>query len=153
MILAGLILLLADASPLGLPPLPPPPAPPPSAAPAPAATPAPAVAPAALPKVVFQPPPPTVGKFPPFPPPKVTVASPQLKCDWGSLLSVDAKASKMLVQVPDGVVTYLVASTFPVVAAKDGRPVGPVSSLQRGQQVRVYYVVDRGAKVLEVDSL
>jgi hypothetical protein len=49
-----------------------------------------------------------------------------------------------------GVVTYKVAADVPVMGG-DGKAAGTPVDLKAGQKVRVYYVVDKGAIVREID--
>jgi hypothetical protein len=86
----------------------------------------------------------------PYIPPKTVPVTDNQKCDWGRVLSVDAAASRLRVNAPDGVVTYQVSAQAPVIGA-DGKSVGTVAGLNPGTKVRIYYVVDDGAKVQEVD--
>jgi hypothetical protein len=86
----------------------------------------------------------------PFPPAKMAEVTEKTKCDWGPVTSVANNGSEFVVATPAGPVTYKAAKTVQVFS-KDGKSVGPVSSLKPGQSVRVYYVIDNGAKVVEVD--
>jgi hypothetical protein len=75
--------------------------------------------------------------------------SDRLKCDTGQVLSVDTARGELRVTTPAGLVTYK-AGTDVQVLDRDGKPMGSVSKLAIGQAVRVYYVVEYGAKALEV---
>jgi len=88
----------------------------------------------------------------PFPPPKVAPVTDQLKCDWGTISSVDPPGGKLIVATAAGPVTFLVTPTVVVLGA-DGQPLASVSALKPGQRVRIYYVVDRGARPTEIDVL
>ncbi len=93
------------------------------------------------------------GAFPPripFPPPKVAQYSDAMKCDWGTVLSVDPGNARMQGMTKAGPVTYLVGPEVQVIG-KDGKPAGGLTVLQAGQKYRAYYLVDGGAKVLEID--
>jgi hypothetical protein len=48
------------------------------------------------------------------------------------------------------VVTYKAGPEVQVFG-KDGKPAGGIGSLQAGQKYRAYYLVEDGAKVLEID--
>ena len=86
----------------------------------------------------------------PFPPPKVAPVTDQLKCDTGMVVASDAALGQLRVNTPAGLVVYKAPPDTQVVGA-DGKPAGTVRELKPGQKVRVYYVVDDGAKVQEVD--
>ncbi len=86
----------------------------------------------------------------PFPPPKIAQYSDAMKCDWGTVLSVDPGHGKMQGMTKAGPVTYLVGPEVQVIG-KDGKPAGGLTILESGQKYRTYYLVDGGAKVLEID--
>ena len=86
----------------------------------------------------------------PFPPPKLAPQSDQLKCDSGVVVAADAAVGQLRVNTSAGLVIFKAPGDTQVVGA-DGKPAGTVSALKPGQKVRVYYVVDDGAKVNEVD--
>jgi hypothetical protein len=86
----------------------------------------------------------------PFQPAKMAEMTDNLKCDWGPVTSVSRNGAEFVVTTPAGPVTYKAGPSVQVIS-KDGKTVGPVSSLKPGQSVRVYYVIDNGAKVIEVD--
>ncbi|HSN91738.1 MAG TPA: hypothetical protein VLS93_10960 [Anaeromyxobacteraceae bacterium] len=85
----------------------------------------------------------------PFPPPRLAPASDRMKCDTGTVFAVDTARSELRVTTPAGMVTFKAGSDVQVVD-RDGKPFGPVSKLAAGQAVRVYYLVEQGAKALEV---
>jgi hypothetical protein len=86
----------------------------------------------------------------PFPPPKLAPVTDQLKCDTGLVVAADATLAQLRVNTPAGLVVYKAPGDTQVVGT-DGKPAGTVKDLKPGQKVRVYYVVDDGAKVSEVD--
>jgi len=86
----------------------------------------------------------------PFPPPKLAPMSDLLKCDTGIVVAADAALGQLRVNTPAGLVIYKAPGETQVVGA-DGKPAGMVKELKPGQKVRVYYIVDDGAKVSEVD--
>ncbi len=86
----------------------------------------------------------------PFPAPKVTQANDQTKCDWGTVTSVEEQGAKLIVATAAGPVTFLIGPNVQVIGL-DGKPIGGVTALKPGQHVRVYYIVDRGAKPSEID--
>ncbi len=89
------------------------------------------------------------GKLP-YPAPKLIQVTEKTKCDMGTVLSVDPAKNVMRGTTPAGVVTYKVGPEVQVIA-KDGKPVGGIAALQVGQKYRAYYLVEGGAKVLEID--
>jgi hypothetical protein len=86
---------------------------------------------------------------PPYPPPKVVNYSDQLKSDTGTVVAVDPGTSELRINTPAGLVVYKVPPAFPVLTA-DGRSGGQVNALRPGQRVRLYYVVQDGAQVQEL---
>jgi hypothetical protein len=86
----------------------------------------------------------------PFPPPKLAPVTDQLKCDTGMVVAADAAIGQLRVNTPAGLVIYKAPGDTQVIGT-DGKPAGTVKDLKPGQKVRVYYVVDDGAKVSEVD--
>jgi hypothetical protein len=85
----------------------------------------------------------------PFPPPRVAPVTDRMKCDTGAVLSVDTARSELRITTPAGLVTFQAGIDVQVLD-QQGRPLGSVSKLALGQQVRVYYVVEQGARALEV---
>lgn len=85
----------------------------------------------------------------PFPPPKLAPQTDQLKCDSGQVVAVDASLGQLRVNTAAGLVVFKAPADTQIVGA-DGKPAGALSALTPGQKVRVYYVVDDGAKVAEV---
>ncbi len=86
----------------------------------------------------------------PFPAPRLAQVTDATKCDWGTVLSVDTAPGRMQGMTKAGPVTYLVGTEVQVFA-KDGKPVGGLGALAAGARYRAYYVLDGGAKVLEID--
>lgn len=86
----------------------------------------------------------------PYPAPRMIQPTNDTKCDWGPVIQVDANKGEMKLTTPAGVVTYKITADTQVLG-KDGKSVGPASSLAAGTRVRVYYVVASGAKVQEID--
>lgn len=87
---------------------------------------------------------------PPFQPAKMAETSDKMKCDWGPVATVSRNGSQFVIATPAGPVTYKADPTIQVFS-RDGKTVTPVSGLKPGQLVRVYYVIDNGAKVVEVN--
>lgn len=87
----------------------------------------------------------------PYPAPRLAQPSAQLKCDRATVLLVDRAKGEMKGTTVAGQMTYKITADT-LVFGKDGKPVGAaVDQLAQGTKIRVYYVVDDGAKVLEID--
>ncbi len=96
---------------------------------------------------------PAAAAFPPkipFPPPKLAQFTDAMKCDFGTVLSVDVPNGRLQGLTKAGPVTYVVGADVHVFAA-DGKPAGGVAAVGAGAKYRAYYVLDGGAKVLEID--
>jgi hypothetical protein len=89
---------------------------------------------------------------PPFPPPKLTGQTPEMKCDWGAVGELNADRAELSIKTDAGPLTLQLGPNVKVAGA-DGKPLGSVRELRSGQNVRVYYVVDNGAKAKEIDLL
>jgi hypothetical protein len=86
-----------------------------------------------------------------FPPPQRVAVTEAMKCDWGTVVSVNpSEHPTMVVQSTAGPVVYQVSGDTPVLGA-DQKPHGTVAALKVGTRVRVYFVIGDGARVLEVD--
>jgi hypothetical protein len=85
-----------------------------------------------------------------FWPPRAATVTDKLKCDYAAILLMSPEKGEMRGTTPAGVVTYRIG---PAVQAfdKEGRPAAGATGLKPGDKVRVYYVVDDGARVLEID--
>ncbi len=86
----------------------------------------------------------------PFPAPRLLQVTDAVKCDFGTVLSIDAARGRMQGPTRAGVVTYVGGSGVQVVAP-DGKPVGGIAAVQVGMKYRAYYAIEDGAKVLEID--
>ena len=87
----------------------------------------------------------------PYPAPRQIQANPPVtKCDRAAVLLVDGAKGEMKGTTAAGVVTYKVGPDVPVLG-KDGKPAGAWTALAPGTKLLVYYVVDDGAKVQEID--
>jgi hypothetical protein len=86
----------------------------------------------------------------PFWPPRLTPITEKLKCDYATVLTVSPEKGQFQGTTPAGVVTYRAGPEAQVID-REGKPLGAPSKLKPGDKVRVYYVVDDGARVLEVD--
>ncbi len=86
----------------------------------------------------------------PFPPPHVVQVTDATKCDFGTVLSIDAARGRMQGTTRAGVVTYVVGPDVQVFS-KEGKPVGGLAAVTAGARYRAYYVIDQGARVQEID--
>lgn len=68
-----------------------------------------------------------------------------LKHDIGVVKAAESTRSVLIVDMPDGQVTFDVAAAQVIDA--DGKPAGTATSLKAGDKVRVDYVINNGAKV------
>lgn len=89
---------------------------------------------------------------PAFPPPKFVAPTPDLKCDWGPIASIKTDASEMIVGTEAGPLTVVIEPEVKLADA-EGKPIRSATALRLGQKVRVYYVVETGAKAREIDVL
>jgi len=85
----------------------------------------------------------------PFPAPKVIQATDALRSDVGTVAAVDAAKAEVKMNAPAGQITYKCAEAQ--VVGADGKPAGGLAALKPGQNVRVYYVVEKGAIAKEID--
>jgi hypothetical protein len=86
-----------------------------------------------------------------FPPPVRAPVTEAMKCDWGPVVSVNlTEHPTLVVQTPAGPVTYQVSADQPVLG-QDKQQHGTVATLKPETRVRVYYVIDNGARVIELD--
>jgi hypothetical protein len=85
----------------------------------------------------------------PFPAPRTTQVTDRTKYDPGTVLGFDAAKGELRVQCAAGVVTFKVGPDVQVFGAA-GQPLGPPASLASGQKIRVWYVVDNGARAQEI---
>jgi len=86
----------------------------------------------------------------PFPPPKLAPLTDQLKCDSGTVVAADTTVGQLRVNTSAGLVIFKAPADTQVVGT-DGKPAGTIATLKAGQKIRVYYVVDDGAKVSEIN--
>ena len=86
----------------------------------------------------------------PYPAPRLAQPSAQLKCDRATVLLVDRAKGEMKGTTVAGQMTYKIGPDVQVFG-KDGKPAGAPGKLAQGTQLLVYYVVDDGAKVQEID--
>ena len=88
----------------------------------------------------------------PFPAPKLIGVAPELKCDWGPITEIKTDRTELVMKTDAGPFEVKLGSTVRVAGA-DGKALGSVIELRQGQSVRVYYLIDKGAKALEIDVI
>ena len=86
----------------------------------------------------------------PFPAPHLVQVTDGTKCDFGTVLAIDAASGRMQGMTKAGPVTYVVGPGVQVFST-DGKPVGGVAAVTVGARYRAYYVLDGGARVQEID--
>jgi phage baseplate assembly protein gpV len=85
----------------------------------------------------------------PFPAPRLAQVTERTKFDPGTVLGYDAPKGELRVQCAAGVVTFKAGADVQVFDAA-GQPLGSAARLAAGQKVRVWYVVDSGARAQEI---
>jgi hypothetical protein len=85
----------------------------------------------------------------PFPAPKLAFVTDKTKCDAGTVTAVDTARGEVRVTTAAGLVTFKAGADVQVFDAA-GQPAGSPARLGAGDKVRVWYVVDDGAKALEI---
>jgi phage baseplate assembly protein gpV len=85
----------------------------------------------------------------PFPAPRTVQVTERTKFDPGTVIGWDPAKAELRIQCAAGVVTFKVAAEVPVLDA-DGQPMGSPAKLAPGQRVRVWYLVDNGARAQEI---
>jgi phage baseplate assembly protein gpV len=86
---------------------------------------------------------------PPFPAPRLAQVTDRTKFDPGTVVGYDAAKGELRVQCAAGVVTFKAGSDVQVFDAA-GQPLGSPARLTPGQRIRVWYVVDGGARAQEI---
>jgi hypothetical protein len=86
----------------------------------------------------------------PFPAPRAIAVTPSTKCDRATVLLVDPAKGELKGTTVAGVVTYRISQDVPVFD-RAGKPAGAAAALAPGTRIRVYYVLEDGAKVQEID--
>ena len=86
----------------------------------------------------------------PYPAPRLIQPTAATKCDRATVVSVDAAKRVMKGMTKAGLVTYQIGPDVQVFD-KAGKPAGAPTALTQGTEILVYYVVDDGAKVQEID--
>ena len=85
----------------------------------------------------------------PFPLPRTVPMSDTLRSDVGVVAWLAPDRSTVDMLMADGIVTYQLTGGTHILDI-DGRAVG-TDALSQGQHMRVYFLIDDGAKVLEMD--
>jgi phage baseplate assembly protein gpV len=85
----------------------------------------------------------------PFPAPRLAQVTERTKFDPGTVLGYDAAKAELRIQCAAGVVTFKAGAEVQVFDAA-GVPLGAPARLTAGQRVRVWYVVDGGARAQEI---
>ena len=85
----------------------------------------------------------------PFPAPRLAQVTERTKFDPGTVLGHDAAKGELRVQCAAGVVTFKAGSDVQVFDAA-GQPLGSPAKLAAGQKVRIWYLVDDGARAQEI---
>ncbi len=85
----------------------------------------------------------------PFPAPRLVQVTERTKFDPGTVIGYDATKGELRVQCAAGVVTFKAGADVQVFD-KAGQPAGSPAKLVVGEKVRVWYVVDDGARAVEI---
>ena len=86
----------------------------------------------------------------PYPAPRVVQPTPATKCDRVTVVVADAAKGEIKGTTAAGAVTYRAGPDVQLVD-RDGKPAGAASSLAQGTKVRIYYVLEDGARIQEID--
>jgi hypothetical protein len=85
----------------------------------------------------------------PFPAPRLAPVTERTKSDAGVVVSVDAAKGEVVLKAAAGLLTVKAGAEVQVFDAA-GKPAGAPTSLTPGQKVRVWYVVENGARAVEI---
>lgn len=85
----------------------------------------------------------------PFPAPRLAPVTDRTKCDAGVVVAAEPAKGELRVRAASGLVTFKVGGDVQVFDAA-GKPAGAATSLAAGQKVRVWYLVDAGARAVEI---
>jgi len=86
---------------------------------------------------------------PPFPAPRLAQVTDRTKFDPGTVLGYDAAKAELRIQCAAGIVTFKAGADVQVFDAT-GQPLGSPARLVAGQKVRVWYVIEGGARAQEI---
>jgi hypothetical protein len=85
----------------------------------------------------------------PFPAPRTVQVTDRTKFDPGLVIAFDSAKSELRIQCVDGVVTFKIGPETQVFDAA-GQKLASAAQLAAGQKVRVWYLVDNGARAQEI---
>jgi hypothetical protein len=85
----------------------------------------------------------------PFPAPRLAAVTDRTKCDAGVVVSTEAERGELRVRTAAGLLTVKAGGDVQVFDAA-GKPAGSPAGHQAGQKVRVWYVVEGGARAVEI---
>ncbi len=85
----------------------------------------------------------------PFPSPRLAPVTDRTKCDAGVVVPAEPGKGELKVRTAAGLVTFKAGADVQVFDAA-GKPAGAPAGLAAGQKVRVWYLVDGGARALEI---
>jgi phage baseplate assembly protein gpV len=85
----------------------------------------------------------------PFPAPRTVQVTERTKFDPGTVIAFDAAKSELRIQCVAGVVTFKISPDTQLFDAA-GQPLASAARLLAGQKVRVWYLVDNGARAQEI---
>jgi phage baseplate assembly protein gpV len=85
----------------------------------------------------------------PYPAPRLAAVSDATKYDQGAVVSMDVAKGELRVRCLAGLVTFKAGPEVQVFDAA-GKPAGAPAALVAGQKLRIWYVVERGARALEI---
>ena len=85
----------------------------------------------------------------PFPSPRLAPVTDRTKCDAGVVVTSEPARGELKVRTAAGQVTFKAGGDVQVFDAA-GKPAGSPAALQAGQKVRVWYLVDAGARAVEI---
>lgn len=85
----------------------------------------------------------------PFPPPRLAPVTDRTKCDTGVVVTSEPAKGELRIRAAAGILTVKAGADVQVFDAA-GKPAGSPAALQAGQKVRVWYLVDGGARAVEI---
>lgn len=85
----------------------------------------------------------------PFPAPRLAAVTDRTKYDAGVVVSTEVERGELRVRTAAGLLTVKAGGDVQVFDAA-GKPAGSPAGLQAGQKVRIWYLVDGGARAVEI---
>jgi hypothetical protein len=85
----------------------------------------------------------------PFPAPRLAPVTERTKYDPGVVVSMDTTTWELRVSTAAGLVTFKAGADVQVFDAA-GQPAGSPKRLVAGQKIRIWYVVEDGARAVEI---